>query len=359
MNRASIDQISRVLQGWVDDGVVPGVAFAVAIDGEVVLEHYAGKTAAGAGAPVEATTLYSIASISKVFTATLMMRLVERGEVALDEAVRRFLPAFSGAEKRDITVRHLLSHTSGLPKENPAELLLWSREASFAETVASVTTIPLAFPPGTIVGYSNVGYWLLGGVIEAVSGSAFAELMRSDVFTAAGLTDTFIDPPQSEYPRIARRYGRAKIMNATYGRRLSSPSAGIFATATDLVKFASYFLHGGSTNGRRLLSPASVELMGSDQTNGLPGGIEGIQEWPVCPWGLGWEIKGQKRPHWTGELTGCSTICHVGQGGTLLWADPESGIAVAVLANRDVSTGWATDPPRCARLSDLVAAMPR
>lgn len=348
-----------MLRGWVDDGVVPGLAFAVAVDGEVVLERYAGKSSAGAGVPVGATTLYSIASISKVFTATLMMRLVERGEVALDETVRRFLPAFSGDGKHDITIRDLLSHTSGLPKESPAELLLWSREASFAETVASATTIPLATLPGARVGYSNVAYWLLGGVIESVSGGAFAELMRSDVFAAAGLADTFIDPPESEYPRIARRYGRAKIMNATYGRRLGSPSAGIFATASDLVTFASCFLQGGSTNGRRLLSPASVDLMGSDQTNGLPGGIEGNQEWPICPWGLGWEIKGQKRPHWTGELTGCKTICHIGQGGTLLWADPESGIAMAVLANRDVSTGWATDPPRWARLSDLVAAMPR
>ncbi len=355
LNKSPDNQIKRMLQSWVDDGVVPGVAVAVAIDGVIVLEHYAGKTSAGAGTPVDTRTLYSIASISKVFTATLIMRLVERGDVAIDEAVRRFLPTFTGEGKRDITLRDLLSHTSGLPKENPAESSLWSSEATFAETIASTLNIPLAFPTGTRVGYSNVGYWLLGGVIETVSGGSFADVMRSEVFTPAGLTETFIDPPESEYPRIARRYGRAKIMNAPYGRRLASPSAGIFATARDLVKFAAHFFPTRQDENSRLLSPASVVLMSSDQTRGLPGGIEGIQEWPLCPWGLGWEIKGAKRPHWTGDLTSGRTFCHIGQGGTLLWADPVSRISLAILANRDISTGWATDPARWARLTDLVA----
>lgn len=182
-------------------------------------------------------------------------------------------------------------------------------------------------------------------MIEAVSGGRFADVMRSEVFSLpAGLTETFIDPPEAEYPRIARRYGRAKIMNAPYGRRLGSPSAGIFATARDLVKFAAYFFPTIQDENSRLLSAASVAVMTSDQTGRLSGGIEGIQEWPVCPWGLGWEVKGAKRPHWTGDLTSGRTFCHMAKGGTLLWADPASRISLAVLANRDISTGWATDP---------------
>lgn len=345
-----------IAESWVSDGVTPGVAVAVARDGVLIGKSYAGKLAAGAGSPVGPETLYSIASITKVFTATLAMRLVERGEIALDEPVRPFVPAFSGPGKRDITLRNLLSHTAGLPKDDPAEAALWASEATFSEIANSAAALPLALAPGTRVGYSNTGYWVAGAVLEAAGKRLFADLVRDEVILPAGLVNPFIDPPESEYGRIARRYGRAKIMNAPFGRRLGSPSAGLFASARDLVRFAALFLRDGSLGGRRLLSGASIALMRDDQTAGLLGGIEGIQEWPLCPWGIGWEIKGDKRPHWTGDLTSPQTICHIGQGGTLLWADPASGIACAILANRDIATGWATDPARWARLSDAVVA---
>jgi CubicO group peptidase (beta-lactamase class C family) len=146
-------------------------------------------------------------------------------------------------------------------------------------------------------------------------------------------------------------------MNRPYGRTLGSPSGGLFATARDLVRFGGIFLAGGLRSDQtRVLAAASVEAMTTDQTGGLAGGIEGFRTWPVCPWGLGWEVKGEKLGHWTGDLTSPRTIAHVGQSGTLLWADPATGIACAILANRDLYTWWSVAPARWARLSNAIVA---
>jgi beta-lactamase class C len=349
----SLDNAWEIAQGWVADGVVPGVAIAVARDGELVGEFYAGKQAAGAGRPVDAATLYTIASITKPFTAATLMRLVERGEVGLDEPVRRFVPAFSDAGKRDITLRDLLCHVSGLPKDDPEEDRLWAALTDFETTVESAAKLPTVHQRSERVSYSNVGYWLLGAAIASVSGTSFPEALRAEVLSPLDLNDTFIGPPDIEVYRIARRYGRQKIMNAPYGRGLGSPSSGIFANARDLVRFASAFL---DPHCSMWLSKASIDLMTTDQTGGLLGGIEGIREWPVCAWGLGWEVKGEKIGHWTGDYTSGVTFAHPGQGGTLLWADPATRIAVAILANRDLSTGWWLTPARWARINNAIVA---
>jgi CubicO group peptidase (beta-lactamase class C family) len=342
---------------WVRNGVVPGVAVAVARNGALAGEFYAGKQAAGAGRPVDATTLYSIASISKPFTAATLLRLVEHGHVALDEPVRRILPSFDGADKRDIVVRDLLCHTSGLPKDDPAEDALWANEADFATTAASAAALPLAYPPGTRVAYSNAAYWVLGAGIAAIAKASFGEVLAAEVLAHCALFDTYLMPPASVEARIARRYGKAKIMNRPYGRTLGSPSGGLFATARDLVRFASIFIADGRRpDGARVLSSASVEAMTTNQTGDLPGGIEGFRTWPHCPWGLGWEVKGSKSDHWTGDLTSPRTVAHVGQSGALLWADPATGIACAILANRDLYTNWSVAPNRWARISNAIVA---
>jgi beta-lactamase class C len=356
-----LDNIWDIAAGWVTGGVVPGVAIAVACNGELVGEFYAGKQAAGAGRPVDASTLYSIASITKPFTAATLMLLVDRGLVYLDESVRRILPAFSGAGTREIAIRDLVCHLAGLPKDDPAEDQLWAAEADFDKVVQSAAKLTPVSPRGERVSYSNVAYWLLGGVIAEVSGTPFPETLRTQVLTPLALNDTFIAPAEAEFERMARRYGRAKIMNAPYGRRIGSPSSGIFANARDLVRFASVLLANGvDPDGKQWLSRAAVELMTTDQTGGVPGGIEGILTWPSCAWGLGWEVKGDKLSHWTGDLTSPAAFAHPGQGGTLLWADPATGIACAILANRDLSTGWWLSPARWARICNaIVAALDR
>lgn len=346
-----LDLALGVIDRWVADGVVPGAAVAVARHGVLIGDRYAGKSAAGAGLPVGPDTLYSVASITKIFTATLAMRLVDAGLCSLDEPVRRWVPDFAGSERREIGLRELLSHTSGMPKDDPAELELWAREASFAEIAASCSALPLVEQPGTRVTYSNAAYWVAGAALSTIVGAAFPDALREWVIEPAGLRNTFINPPAEVYPRIARRYGRTKIVNAPYGRRLGSPAGGLFASVRDLARFAGSF-----NRATGLISPGALSVMTSDQTGGLAGGIDGLMTWPRCAWGIGWEVRCDKRPHWTGGLTSPRTVCHIGQGGGLVWFDPDSGLSVAILANRDLSTGWATDPARWARLNDAIVA---
>lgn len=345
-----------IAESWVRDGVVPGVSIAVMKHGETLETFAAGKRAAGGGGPVDEATLYSIASVTKPFTTALAMRLVERGIVTLDEPVRRLLP-FLGIDKRELNLRDLLRHTSGLSKDDPAESELWAREAPFDELAASAALIPAIEPAGQRVRYSNNGYWIAGAALAAANGSSFADAMRKHVLAPLGLTETLIAPNESIQDRVARRYGKAKIMNAPYGRQLSSPAGGLFATARDLVRFAGIFLNGGKDErGERFLTRSSVALMTTNQTGSLPGGIEGFIQWSTASWALGWEIKGHKTHHWTGDLTSPLTFAHPGQSGTLLWADPLSGIACAILANRDLYTGWTASPARWARLSNAIVA---
>ncbi|MGH2547754.1 MAG: serine hydrolase domain-containing protein [Thermomicrobiales bacterium] len=352
----SLGQAFAIADVWVRDGIVPGVSIAVARHGELLETFTAGKRAAGGGGPVDASTLYSIASVTKPFTAALVMRLVERGAITLDEPIRRLVPSLP-TEQRELNLRDLLRHTSGLAKDDPGEAELWTREASFDELVASAAAIPSDDTGGIRVRYSNNGYWISGAAAAAANGTTFAEAMREHVLEPFGLTETLIAPDESIQDHAARRYGKAKIMNAPYGRQLASPAGGLFATARDLVRFASIVLNDGrDSSGFALLSRPSIDLMTTNQTGTLPGGIEGFIQWSTGSWALGWEVKGRKTHHWTGDLTSPATFAHPGQSGCLLWADPATGLACAILANRDLYTGWTITPARWARISNAIVA---
>ncbi len=386
---------AAMVDDWVASRLVPGVSLAVAWRGEVVLEHTAGKLSAGNGEPVSPATHYPVASLTKPVTAAAVMALIERGDLYLDEPVRRWLPEFATltgeTARRQITARELLCHAAGLPKDDPDLPGLFAREAPFAAILESAAAVPLTMPPGERVIYSNVGYWVLGGLVAAASRMPFQEVATDLVLRPGGLSGATFRPNDEVATLLARRYGPDRIANTAYGRTLGSPSGGLFATAADLARFAGAFAE-GAVHGTRAggVSGASVRMMTTDQTAGaavplpspnprrppaearrtgvpLPGGIPGVREWDACPWAFGWEVRGDKVAHWTGDLTSPATICHIGQSGCLVWADPRSGLSLAVLANRDLGSGWATggrpenspgavdSPPRWARLSDIVA----
>ncbi|CAA9577039.1 MAG: Beta-lactamase class C-like and penicillin binding proteins (PBPs) superfamily [uncultured Thermomicrobiales bacterium] len=385
-----------MVDDWVTSRLVPGVSLAVAWRGETVLAHAAGKVSAGGGGPVAPETRYPVTSLTKPVTAAAVMALIERGDLYLDEPVRRWLPEFatptSEAARRQITARELLCHVAGLPKDDPDGPALFAREAPFAALVESAAGVPLAGPPGQRVIYSNVGYWVLGGLVAAAGRAPFAEVATGVVLQPSGLAGSTFTPADDEVPSLARRYGPDRTSNTAYGRRLGSPGGGLFATASDMARFAGAFAHAAATSSRAGgVSGASVRMMTTDQTataavplpapnphplpatprrgdRPLPGGIPGMREWDACPWAFGWEVRGDKRDHWTGDLTSPDTICHIGQSGCLVWADPRSGLSLAVLANRDLGSGWATggrpehspgavdSPARWARLSDIVAS---
>jgi CubicO group peptidase (beta-lactamase class C family) len=179
------------------------------------------------------------------------------------------------------------------------------------------------------------------------------------VLEPLGIRDIVADPTGLHLERVAQLADAShpgtnfETYNSDYWRALALPWGGLFGTPRDAVRFAAAFL----PSGKRFLSEAATSLMTIDQTMGVPGGVESAKvRWDPGRWGLGWEVKGEKRRHWTGDFTSPRTFCHFGHAGTLLWGDPERDLALAVFANRTVTHMWGFILPRWQRLSNAVIA---
>lgn len=359
------------IEEWVGPQGPPGVGAVVWHKGEIVAEHYVGT--ASAATPVTAETLFPLASVTKPMTASAVLTLVDEGSVSLDEPVGRLVPAFRtgpppGSEGVDpslerlrptVTARQLLSHTSGLPEDLGPRENRYDEMVDLETIIDQLSRMPLVFAPGTELRYSNAGFAVLTQLAERVSGVPLWQLARERIFVPLGLEDVFADPPQEELPRVAtladtRHVGTdLETYNGTYWRGLALPWGGLFGTPRDAVRFAAAFL----PSGRPVLSHAMTKLAIEDQTMGVPGGVESTRvRWDPGRWGLGWEVKGEKRRHWTGELTSPRTFCHFGHAGTLLWGDPERDLALAVFANRAVTHMWSFIMSHWARLSNAIVA---
>lgn len=359
----------------IDEWILPrgpaGVGAAVWSRGEIVAVRYAGF--ARPNVPVSPDTLFAMASVTKPVAATTVMTLVDRGLVSLDEPVSRLVPELRnessgvavGVDARlersrpTISARQLLSHTSGLPEDLAAREDRYSEQLDLATVVTAMCRAPLQSAPGERVRYSNAGYGVLTRLVERLTGAPFWEVARRNVLDPLALADIVASPGPELEDRLAivaepsHAGTELETYNSAYWRSLAMPWGGLYGTPVAAVQFASAFLSGGP----RVLSEAAVAAMMTDQARGVPGGVEsGRVAWEVAHWGLGWEVKGSKRQHWAGELTSERTVCHFGHAGTLLWADPERDLALAVFGNRAVTRTWTFILPRWARLSNAVVA---
>lgn len=368
-----IERALEQLDGWIEPRGVNGAGAAVWRRGEVVAERYAGE--AQPGAPVDARTMFGLASVTKPVTAATVISLVEDGLISLDEAVQRFVPEFGSgpeptnpdfdpsfeAQRRLVTIRQLLAHTSGLPEDLAPGRLRYLDKNDLSTMTDAMARLPLRSAPGAELLYSNAGFALLGRLVERITGNEFWSETRKRVLDPLGMNDTVARPGPSEEDRLALVSDTAhpgsdvESYNSAYWRDLALPWGGLYGSPRDLVRFAGSFLPGGP----RLLSKASIDLMTSDQVLGVRGGVQSMKVvWEPGVWGLGWEVKGGKRRHWTGDLTSLETFCHFGAAGTLLWADPVRNVALAVFGNRTTIHLWPFAPARWARLSNsLIAAL--
>jgi CubicO group peptidase (beta-lactamase class C family) len=353
---------------WVSDLAVKGVAAAIWHRGEIVAEYQVGE--AQPGMPVREDTLFALASVSKPFTAATVMRLVARGDLSLDMPVAAIVPEFGETDDpfaddaypqlealRDrITLRMLLSHTSGLPENAGAKRIRMRDKPTLAHMLDAMCGVPLQEIPGTILRYSNVGPGVAARAAETATGVDFHQLLEDEVLVLRGLTNVVARPDISLDHRIALVEDPAspgtptESYNSPYWRGLGIPWGGYYGTAHDVVRFAASFIPGYVEH----LDQEAASEMISDQLHGIPGGVDSASvRWDPAFWGLGWEVKGTKSGHWTGTLTSPRTFCHWGQSGTLVWADPERELALAVFGNRSVIRRvWPLVPARWSILSD-------
>jgi CubicO group peptidase (beta-lactamase class C family) len=312
---ASLGQrIAAALQPYVDRQELAGAVTLVADRDRVLSLQAVGFADVAARTPMKTDALFWIASQSKPITAAALLMLVDEGKVKLDDPVERYLPLFKGAwvtaeqDKSHVllhrpqhppTVRHLLSHTSGLPfqsaMEEPTLDLLPLRVAA-----ASYAMTPLLFEPGTRYQYSNAGINTAGRIIEVVSGMPYEQFLQKRLFDPLGMKDTTFWPDEGQLKRLAKSYRpkaagtgleETTITQLHYPlndpRRQPMPAGGLFSTADDLGRFCQMVLGGGTFQGRRLLSQEAVTRMTSRQT---PAGVKEN-------YGLGWGTGGSSFGH--------------------------------------------------------------
>ncbi len=324
----AFEEVDRLLEDFRERGAFPGGVLAVG-DRETLLHlHAFGRLSYDADAPpVTAGTLYDLASLTKVVaTTTMAMILVDEGRLDLDQPVMEILPGFQGPGKEAVTVRHLLTHSSGLQAIAPLYKEIKGK-AAFAERIQAMD---LEYPTGSRSVYSDPGIILLGEILEQAAGQPLEAFVRERIFEPLGMRDTLFRPPAELRSRIAPTeidpwrgrliHGEVHDENA-FALGGVAPHAGLFGTAGDLSRFAQMLLNGGISNGRRIVSRETVELF--TRRAGIPGSDRA----------LGWDTKSAEGSS-AGTLLSSRSFGHTGFTGTSIWMDPERQLFVILLTNR-------------------------
>ena len=386
-----------LLSGWVEAGVLPGAAALVARGGVIAGEAYLGLASRADGRAVDAETIWSLASVTKPFTATAVLLLVEAGAFSLDESLGTLLPEFlDGApaafDRGAVNLRHVLAHCSGLPGFSADNTDLRRAHRPLEDFVASYGSQALLFAPGTAHYYSNPGILLaaeavgralegtLGQRVERPAVGRYHPFVHERILTPLGMGSSSLLPPAAWDDRIAKVEGTGQagedweMANSAYYRSLGIPWGGMFSRPRDLVRFVDLFLPaatgrqriGAAAGGAQLVSPATARAMTAvqfappdapaDLAPELRDSAARTAPLPAVEWGLGWTVKGAKRPHFSGELTSAAAYGHLGATGTMVWADPLTDVACVLLTNQTLVSGWTQQRLRQAHFSNAVGA---
>jgi uncharacterized protein YbbC (DUF1343 family)/CubicO group peptidase (beta-lactamase class C family) len=320
------DAIEPLIRNAVADRKLPGAVVLVGLGERNVYHNAIGQRAVvPSPEPMTQDTIFDLASLTKVVaTTTSVMILVDEGRIGLNDRVATFIPGFERYGKANITIRHLLTHVSGL---RPDVDLADSWSGSDTAIALAIEEVP-ASVPGTRFVYSDINFFLLGDIVRRVSGEPLDRYSYNRIFAPLGMTDTRFTPAESARSRIAPT-GDVKsvrgIVHDPTSRRMGGVAghAGLFSTAADLAIFCRMILGGGAHRGVRILSPLAVARMTSRATPAEERNARG----------LGWDIDSSFSSN-RGELMPVGSFGHTGFTGTSLWLDPTSGMFVVFLSNR-------------------------
>ncbi|HEV3163232.1 MAG TPA: serine hydrolase domain-containing protein [Isosphaeraceae bacterium] len=354
---AQLQRAYDLLAKWTDTGEVPSASLCVGRRGGVVEPRFFGRQRIGQDAPLGADALFLMASITKPVTATAVMLLLERGKVKLDDRVAEFIPTFGQQGKADVRIRHLLTHTSGLPDMLPDNDRLRAKHRPLEAFVEGACRQPLAFPPGSQLQYQSMGFAVLAEVVHQVEGVTLAECLRRDVFEPLGMRETSLGWRPETKDRIAEvRLSAAQVQaadwnwNSPYWRGFGAPWGGLISAPADMARLCLMLLGGGSWGSTRILGPATVRAMTSNQLATMPDLPE--VERRCRPWGLGWRLAWPGQPANFGDLMVPPTYGHWGATGTLCWLDPATETFCLILTTQPQGD----DGKFLARISNIVAA---
>ena len=366
-----LERIRPVMQGYVDDGRIAGILTVVARRGKIIHFETVGMRDVENKKPIEADTIFRIHSMSKPITSVAVMMLYEAGHFQLDTPVSDFIPEFKDMEiynedqteildaKNEVTIKHLLTHTSGLTygwgskpvDKRYRESNAFKRGATLADMAKRLTAIPLVHEPGERWTY-GVSTDVLGYLVEVVSGMPFEEFLQTRLFRPLGMVDTAFSVPVERLDRFAALYQLSKEGKMKGGkdekmrlervekdpplendeiRFFPGGGGGLVSTAPDYMRFCQMLLNGGELEGVRILKKETVELMRYPHHDG----------W----FGLGFSIVNGKASKDTDDKAPKDTPESIGSyswggaAGTLFWIDPEKELIGLLMTQiSDVST---------------------
>lgn len=353
--------VPREMQSYVDRGEISGAVTLVAGKDGVLALDAVGMADVSAGTPMRPDSIFAIASMTKLATATAVMMLVDEGKIAVDDPVGKYVPQLAHLNTPDgvehtVTVRQLLTHTSGMAE-------LTREQAAGARTLADLiphyADQPLLFEPGSRWKYCQSAINTLARIAELASGEPFADYLERHLFAPLGMKDSTFYPTPEQIGRIAKLYKRAagklEEVPLPFGpshdpaARDYYPAAngGLYSTAADYGRFMRMVLNRGELEGRRYLKADTVQTMTHAWTEELKAGFA-----PGEKWGLGWCVVTE--PQGINAMLSRGTCGHGGAFGTVAWVDWENGRAYVLM----VPVGnFNSDDPKNARVGFQRAVM--
>lgn len=352
------------LQDFVQDGTLPAAGIIAGCRGEQAGPHLSGVQNL-AGSPIRDDAVFLVASITKPIVASAALLLAERGLLTLSDKVIEYIPEFGQQGKNGVRIRHLLTHSSGLPDMLPRNIDLRQQHAPLSDFVEGTCQVEPDFAPGRDVRYQSMGFAILGEIISRVSGQPCADFVRRELFEPLGMTDSWLGLPEHCFEagssgeafvdRVVEirvpdeQAGKDWNWNSRYWRTLGAPWGGLLTTPADLARFCRMML-GQLPADRSVLSPAAIAAATRNQLTQMPD-IPEVQR-RTRPWGLGWRLHWPAHSANFGDFLGPRTYGHWGATGTVLWIDPDRDAFLVLLTTRpqEPHGTW------LARISNAVAA---
>jgi len=364
-----LQRVDAVVRRYIEEKKVSGAVTLVARQGQVVHHAAQGVMDVESKAPMRTDSIFRMASTTKPVTGVAVLILIEEGKVALTDPVSKFLPEFKGPKvavedggeiklvpaDREVTIRDLMTHTSGLlsggagSRKAPQDLLRpGGAGATLSEGVGRFAAVPLDFQPGTRWRYSGLaGIDTLARVVEVASGRPFDEFLQTRIFEPLGMRDTSFVLPDDRRDRLVAVHRRAssgleKVESfIRFPDTYPSGAGGLYSTAADFFRFAQMLAGGGEFEGKRLLSPRGVELMGSNHVGDLFTGQAGRP--PGMGFGLTVEVV--LDPVKAGTFRSRGSFGWDGAFGTHFWVDPREELVAVLLiqtSGRDIHRDFET-----------------
>jgi len=330
ISRDSLDQVEEIMHQAVFDSTFPGGVVAVVKDGVIAYQRGFGYETYKKLNPIKEDAIYDLASLTKVTATTpAIMKLVSEEKISLDDKVSTYFDEFSEGQKSKITIRNLLLHNSGLP---PFRVYIDSIKTE-EKIIEAVKNEPLTYKPGTEYKYSDLGFILLGEIVEKVTGQSLDNYLQDTLYGPLGMNATMFNPKRrGKYltdripPTEQDTTYRHKLMQAevhderAYYLNGVAGHAGLFSSAGDLATYCQMLLSKGSYAGKRYIDASVVEQFIQRQSD-------------LVNRGYGFDRKSQGFST-AGSLTSDNTFGHTGFTGTSYWIDPEKNLAIIILTNR-------------------------